>query len=119
MNFHVETNRDRLCDTIWPDRPLDNDLVLTGFPVSSTLDLESLETSVALLKACSGWIVAIRKLTHCAIAAVSRLVSIRPRCIHRGNTGQILQLPVMGQFPDNPTLELGSDLESGRHKIGG
>ena len=48
MNFHVETNRDRLCDTIWPDRPLDSDVVLTAFPVSSTLDLESLKTSLAL-----------------------------------------------------------------------
>jgi hypothetical protein len=61
MNFHVETNRDRLCDTIWPDRPLDSDVVLTAFQISSTLDLESLKTSLALLKPRSGRIVASQK----------------------------------------------------------
>jgi hypothetical protein len=61
MNFHVETNRDRLCDTIWPDRSLDSDVVLTAFPVGSTLDLESLKTSLALFKPRSGRIVASQK----------------------------------------------------------
>ena len=44
-----------------PTAPLDSDVVLTAFPVGSTLDLESLKTSLALLKPRSGRIVASQK----------------------------------------------------------
>ena len=43
-----------------PTRPLDSDVVLTAFPVSSTLDLESLKTSLALLNRVPGGLSLVR-----------------------------------------------------------